>query len=132
MEEERQQSTEQVRRDKDEFILQEKIADMIKYGKRAVAHFPRREKQTADEVRTCMLTMLRLAIKIKKKYYKKTTLQELDEELEVLRVMLRVAVDKDYYDPNIAPPLPFKKYEHWSKLNDEIGRIIGGYIKSQK
>ena len=105
---------------------------MIKYGKRAVAHFPRREKQTADEIRTCMLAMLRLAIKVKKKYYKKTTLQELDEELEVLRTMLRVAVDKDYYDPNIAPPLPFRKYEHWSRLNDEIGRIIGGYIKSQK
>ena len=131
MEEERQQPTQQVR-SKDEFILQEKIADMIKYGKRAVSHFPRREKQTADEIRTCMLAMLRLAIKIKKKYYKKTTLQELDEELEVLRVMLRVAVDKDYYDPNIAPPLPFRKYEHWSRLNDEIGRIIGGYIKSQK
>ena len=131
MEEERQQPTQQVR-SKDEFILQEKIADMIKYGKRAVSPFPRREKQTADEIRTCMLAMLRLAIKIKKKYYKKTTLQELDEELEVLRVMLRVAVDKDYYDPNIAPPLPFRKYEHWSKLNDEIGRIIGGYIKSQK
>ncbi|HRS66482.1 MAG TPA: diversity-generating retroelement protein Avd [Spirochaetia bacterium] len=132
MEEELQQPYQQARRDKEEFILQEKIADMIKYGKRAVAHFPRREKQTADEIRTCMLTMLRLAIKIKKKYYKKTTLQELDEELEVLRVMLRVAVDKDYYDPNIAPPLPFKKYEYWSRLNDEIGRIIGGYIKSQK
>ena len=131
MEEERQQPTQQVR-SKDEFILQEKIADMIKYGKRAVAHFPRREKQTADEIRTCMLAMLRLAIKIKKKYYKKTTLQELDEELEVLRVMLRVAVDKDYYDPNIAPPLPFKKDEYGSRLNEEIGRIIGGYIKSQK
>lgn len=132
MEEKRQQPDQQVRRSKDEFILQEKISDMIKYGKRAVAHFPRREKQTADEIRTCMLAMLRLAIKVKKKYYKKTTLQELDEELEVLRTMLRVAVDKDYYDPNIAPPLPFRKYEHWSKLNDEIGRIIGGYIKSQK
>lgn len=119
-----------IRRNKDEFILKEKIADMVKYGKRAVAHFPRRERQTADEIRASMLTMLRLAIKIKKRYYKKTTLQELDEELDVLREMLRVASDKDYYDQNIAPPLPFKKYEHWARLLDEIGRILGGYMKS--
>jgi hypothetical protein len=51
VEEELQQPYQQARRDKEEFILQEKIVDMIKYGKRAVAHFPRREKQTADEIR---------------------------------------------------------------------------------
>lgn len=132
MEEERQQPNQQVRRDRDEFILLEKIADMTKYGKRAVAQFPRRERQTADEIRASMLTMLRLAIRVKKKYYKKTTLQELDEELAVLRFMIRVAQDPDYYDQNITPPLPKKKYEVWARMNNEIGRIIGGYIKSQK
>lgn len=55
------------------FILKEKIADMMKYGKQAVANFPRRERQTADEIRRSMLTMYRLAIMVEKKYYKKTT-----------------------------------------------------------
>ncbi len=105
---------------------------MIKYGKRAVAHFPRRERQTADEIRGSMLKMYRLAIEIEKKYYKKTTLQEMDIELDVLRHFIRLAQDKDYYDNNVAPPLPFKKYAVWSKLLDEIGRIIGGYMKSVK
>lgn len=118
--------------DKKAFVLKEKIADMIKYGKRAVAHFPRRERQTADEIRASMLRMYRLSIEIEKKYYKKTTLQELDIELEVLRHFIRLAQDKDYYDKNFAPPLPFKKYEYWSRLLDEIGRIIGGYMKSLK
>jgi len=114
------------------FILKEKIADMIKYGKPVVAQFPRRKRQTANEIRQSMLTMYRLAIIIEKKYYKKTTLQELDVELDILRHFVRLAQDKDYYGPNIAPPLSFKKYTVWSAKLDEIGRIIGGYMKAVK
>lgn len=114
------------------FKLKEKIADMMKYGKKAVANFPRRERQTADEIRQSMLTMYRLAIRVEKKYYKKTTLEELDIELDTLRHMVRVAADRDYYDQNVAPPLSFKKYEYWSGLLNEIGRMIGGYMKYVK
>lgn len=53
-------------------------------------------------------------------------------ELDVLRHLIRVAQDRDYYGQNLAPPLPFKKYEYWSKLLSEIGRIIGGYMKCVK
>lgn len=112
--------------------LFQKIADMMKYGKQAVANFPRRERQTADEIRRSMLEMYRLSIIIEKKYYKKTTLQDLDIELDVLRHLIRLAQDKDYYGQNVAPPLPFKKYEYWSGLLSEIGRIIGGYMKYAK
>lgn len=119
-------------RDTTSFILKEKIADMMKYGKQAVANFPRRERQTADEIRRSMLTMYRLSIMVEKKYYKKTTLQELDIELDVLRHLIRLAQDRDYYGRNVAPPLPFKKYEYWSGLLSEIGRIIGGYMKYAK
>lgn len=119
-------------RDTTSFILKEKIADMMKYGKQAVANFPRRERQTADEIRRSMLTMYRLSIMVEKKYYKKTTLQELDIELDVLRHLIRLAQDGDYYGRNVAPPLPFKKYEYWSGMLSEIGRIIGGYMKYAK
>ena len=119
-------------RDTTSFILKEKIADMMKYGKQAVANFPRRERQTADEIRRSMLTMYRLSIMVDKKYYKKTTLQELDIELDVLRHLIRLAQDRDYYGRNVAPPLPFKKYEYWSGMLSEIGRIIGGYMKYAK
>lgn len=114
------------------FILKEKIADMIAYGKPAVDNFPRRERQTADEIRATMLNMLRLAIKIEKKYYSKTDLRDLDIELDTLRHFIRFAQDKRYYTPNVAPPLSFKKYEVWSKMLNEIGRIIGGYMKHLK
>ena len=119
-------------RDTTSFTLKEKIADMMKYGKQAVVNFPRRERQTADEIRKSMLTMYRLSIMVEKKYYKKTTLQELDIELDVLRHLIRLAQDRDYYGRNVAPPLPFKKYEYWSGMLSEIGRIIGGYMKYAK
>ena len=114
------------------FILKTKIEDMMKYGKKAVAQFPNRERATGNEINRAMVKMYRLSIEIEKKYYKKTTLQELDIELDVLRHLIRLGMDKDYYEGNAAPPLPFKKYEYWSGLLNEIGRIIGGYMKFVK
>ena len=135
------------------FYLKTKTEDMIKYGKKAVAMFPRRERQTADAIRETMLEMYRLTIMIERKYYKKTTLQELDTDLEILRHFVRLAADPDYYDERIPkkengkpvkdkdghtvtvkmqPPLPFKKYQVWSEMLDEIGKIIGGYMKTLK
>lgn len=136
------------------FYLKTKIEDMMKYGKKAVASFPRRERQTADEIRRTMLEMYRLAIQIERKYYKKTTLQELDVNLEILRHLVRLAADKDYYDDMVVkrdnsgrvvkdnngkpvkvkmqPPLPHKKYQVWCRLLEEIGKMIGGYMKSIK
>lgn len=114
------------------FILKTKIEDMMKYGKKAVSQFPKRERATAGEINRTMVKMYRLSIEIEKKYYKKTTLQELDIELDILRHLVRLAMDKDYYDGSATPPLPFKKYKYWSGLLDEIGRIIGGYMKYVK
>lgn len=136
------------------FYLKTKVEDMMKYGKKAVASFPRRERQTADKIRETMLDMYKLTIQIERKYYKKTTLQELDVNLEILRHLIRLASDKDYYDEMVVkrdnsgrvvkdgngkavkvkmqPPLPFKKYQVWCGLLEEIGRMIGGYMKSVK
>ena len=136
------------------FKLKTKIEDMMKYGKKAVASFPRRERQTADAIRASMATMYRLSIVVEKRYFRKTTMQELDVELDVLRHLIRLAADKDYYDDTVAkrdgtgrpvkgedgktvmvrmqPPLPQRKDKVWSGLLDEIGRMIGGYMKTLK
>lgn len=139
------------RDDQKAFILKERIADMYKYGKKIVDKFPGRDKELASEIRQSMLTMFRLVVKIEKKYYKKSTLQELDEELEVLRHLVRIAADKDYYDQevpkkdkngnkvydeqgklvtvSVSPPLSLHKKHVWnSQYLDEIGRLIGGYL----
>jgi len=134
------------------FKLKTKIEDMMKYGKKAVASFPRRERQTADEIRKAMLNMYRLSIQVERKYYRKTTMQEMDVELDILRHMIRLASDRDYYDEMVPkrdasgravkdehgkavkvrmqPPLPQGKYKVWSAYLEEIGKMIGGYMKA--
>ena len=136
------------------FYIKEKILDMMKYGNRALQHFPWREKALAEEIKANMYRLLYQAIRVEKRYYKKTTLQELDIEIDVLRHNLRLAHDPDYYNEQvpkrgrngrivkgpdgkpimvkIQPPLPPRKYEQWSRLLDEIGRMVGGYIKTAR
>ena len=46
----------------------------------------------------------------------------LTHELDLLRSQVRMAKNMGYID--------FKKYEHWSRLNDEIGRMVGGWVKA--
>lgn len=116
----------------EEFKIKEKIYDMILYGNPALTQFPKSEKYVlASDIRKSMYNMFQLSVMIEKKYYKKTTLQELDIELDVLRHLIRLAADKKLY-PNQKPCLHFKKYEHWSKLLSEIGKMIGGYMKTVK
>lgn len=112
------------------FRLKEKIGDMIKYGYPVTMQFSRKNKELADQMRTCMLTLYRKAVEIEKKYYKKTTTQELDVELDVLRHLVRMAGDPDFYGAKFAPPLTAQQRKVWATMNDEIGRMIGGYIKS--
>jgi hypothetical protein len=112
------------------FVLKEKIGEMMKYGMPLTDKFPRRNRKTADMMRDCMLSMYRYATEIEKKFYKKTTVQNLDVELAVLKELVVMASDKSYCGDRYAPPLTIHEREVWARHNDEIGRIIGGYIKS--
>lgn len=112
------------------FILKEKISDMMKYGMPLVDAFPRRNRKLADTMRDAMLEMFRLATRLEKKYYKKTTLEDLDIELATLKEFVVLASDKDYCGEKFAPPLTMHQREVWGGHNNEIGKIIGGYKKS--
>jgi hypothetical protein len=105
--------------------IKQKIEDMMAYAYPALAQFPKAEKHAlAAEIKASIRRLLQLTIICNKKYFKKTTLQDLDVELDILRSYVRLAFNLHF--------LPPKKYEYWSRLNDEIGRMIGGWIKSQK
>lgn len=112
------------------FVMKEKIGEMMKYGLPLVNSFPRRDRQTADMMRAAMLEMFRLATRLERKYYKKTTLEDLDIELAVLKEFVLIASDRDYSGPKRAPPLTLHQREVWSRLNTEIGKMIGGYKKA--
>ena len=111
------------------FFLKEKIGEMLKYGLPLLDSFPRRERKLADTIRNSAMEMFRLAIRLEKKYYKKTTLEDLYIELAVLKEFVVIAADKDYRGGKHPPPLTVHQREVWSRYNVEIGNMIGGYKK---
>ena len=48
---------------------------------------------------------------------------KIDVELDILRTFVRLAADKE------TAYLPIRKYEIWSKQLNEIGRMLGGWMK---
>ena len=60
------------------FYLRENIGEMVKYGYPLTMRFSRKDRELADQLRVSMLTVYRLSVEIYKKYYKKTTVQNLD------------------------------------------------------
>ena len=112
------------------FRLKEKIGEMIRYGRPLTKQFSRKDRDLADDMRTCMLRMYHLAVELEKKYYRKTTAQELDVELDWMRNLVRLAADKECSGAKFAPPLSVHQYEVWARSNDEIGRLLGRYIES--
>ena len=110
-----------------EFKILQKTYDMIVYGNLCLKQFPKSEKFTlAADIKKSMYNLLRLLIEANKKYYKKTTVQQIDVELDTLRAFIRLASD-----PQLKY-LPVRKYENWSKMLNELGRMLGGWIKSIK
>lgn len=106
-----------------DLLIRQRCEAMIEYGYVALRQFPKFERHVlAAEMRAAMWGLLRHIVVCNKRHHKKTTLQDLDADLDLLRCQVRLARELGYLD--------FKKYEHWAKLNDEIGRMIGGWLKS--
>jgi len=107
-----------------ELIIKQKHEDMMKYGYICLRQFPKSERHTLSaEIRQTMYEIDRLILRAQKRYFKKNTLQDLDIEIAHLLSKIRLAKELEF--------LPFKKYENWSKMVVELGKMVGGWIKSQ-
>ena len=107
-----------------ELKILQKVYDMTAFAYEAITQFPKSEKYALGaDIKRCIHSILRFAIEGQKRYHKKTTLQNLDIEIAVLRGLVRLAHERKF--------LPTSKYETWSGLNVELGRMVGGWIKSQ-
>jgi hypothetical protein len=96
---------------------------MMEYGYGALAQFPKSEKfALVTDIKHSMDKMLERTIEAQKKYYKKTTLQDLDVEIMKLKAYLRLSQNLGF--------LPMKKYSVWSEKVVEIGKMLGGWLKS--
>ena len=109
---------------KDLVILQ-KIYDFMIYFFPIVDRFPKREKFVlCSQIKNCVLDIAKEIVRANKSRNKKPILYELDVKLEELRLLIRFSYDRRFLSP--------KSYEHSSKLLAEIGRLLGGWIKSQE
>ena len=107
----------------DELKILQKIFDMMDYGYKALQQFPKSEKfALATDIKHSMNVLLRRCIEAQKKYYKKTTLQDMDVEIATLKAYIRLSFQLGF--------LSSKKYEIWSDMVVEIGKMLGGWLKS--
>ena len=109
----------------DDFKTLQKIEGMMEYAYPALAQFPKAEKfSLAQDMRHSMNLLLELTITEDKKYTKKTTLENMDIELSKLKVYIRLAMKLRF--------ISFHRYEVWEGMLVEIGKMIGGLLKSVK
>lgn len=107
----------------EELKILQKIFDMMQYAYGALAQFPKSEKfALVTDIKRSMDKLLERCIEAQKKYYKKTTLQDMDVEIMKLRAYIRLSHQLGF--------LPMKKYEIWSEKLVEIGKMLGGWIKA--
>ena len=107
----------------EDFKLLQKVQDMMEYGYPMLNQFPKAEKfSLAQDIRHCMNSILELTITEDKKYTKKTTLESLDIENAKLQIYLRVSFRLKYISKHT--------YGVWEEKTVEIGKMIGGLIKS--
>ncbi|MBQ7036599.1 MAG: diversity-generating retroelement protein Avd [Clostridia bacterium] len=107
----------------EELRILQKVFDMMQYGYQALQQFPKSEKfALVTDIKHSMDILLKRCIEAQKKYYKKTTLQDMDVEIATLKAYLRLSFTLGF--------LPLKKYEVWSGMVVEIGKMLGGWLKS--
>jgi len=100
-----------------------KLEELDSYSHRVLIQYPKYEKHVlAAEIRNTLAQLIKLTIRTGKKYYKKTTLQDLDIEVEYLRSLVRKSHKLKYINDH--------RYKVWSSHINEIGRMVGGWMKN--
>ena len=87
--------------------------------------YPRTQRYVlCNEISRLVNEVFTLAVKLKKKYYTKTTLQQIDVNLEILRYKIRESHIKGY--------IKLDRRHSWMRLVDEAGRMVGAMLEKQK
>ena len=117
--------TDEGREQRSGLIILQRSKDLMKYLYTSFVKYPRSEKLGfVADYKKCLFQFLILIITAQKKYFKKTTLQDADVQLELLRMFNDLSYDMKFVDE--------KRYILVSEKLCEIGRLLGGWIRSQK
>lgn len=106
----------------DGLVIMEKLREASLYGRVALRNFPKAERfQLGAEIRDCTTNIKRLLLRALHRYHKKTTMEDIDIELNVLRSLVQESHDLHYINMH--------QYEVWSHHIDEVGAIFGAWYK---
>ena len=103
-------------------------------------HFPSHEKYALSQaIRRDAYAVFDLMVEGQKKYHKKTSLTNLDIQLEQLKSKIFLAHELGYFrfkdgknDTKNPSELEYKRFAILSSHTDEIGKMVGGWIKKVK
>jgi len=88
-----------------------------------VDNFPKFEKFVlCTQIKNLVIDIERKIIRANKSRKKKQKLYDIDVMLEELKLLIRFAHERKY--------LSHKKYENAAKKVSELGRLLGGWLKS--
>ncbi len=105
--------------------IKQKVEDTLQYMYIALKHFPKSERFTlCADIKQSMYKIIRLIIQANKTKNKLPILYEIDTELDMLRMMIRLSMKLEF--------MSLKKYEVTIGYLSEVGKMLGGWIKSVK
>ncbi len=101
-----------------------------------LAHFPNCHRfALAQQIRLAYLDVYNLVTEAQKRYHKKTTLTQLDIRHEQLRMLLNLAHELGLFDFSAgrrdAKAPGVHRFLAISRQVDELGRMIGGWVKKE-
>lgn len=117
-------------------LLKSKISKMSVQLNIYLNHFPKHEKYAlCNTIRNQAYNLLSIIVIIEKKYNKKTHLTDLDIACSDLKHMLKLSYDLGYFSfkdgkRENSKQESIRKYKVVADMIDEIGRMIGGWIKN--
>lgn len=107
-------------------LIYQKYIDLIEYGYKLLIKYPKYEKYAlVSEIRRNMYQSLKYILyanKIANKYNRLDILNRLDAEIAMQSFFVRFSYKNKYINTS--------NYYEWSKRLEEIGKILGGWIKS--
>lgn len=118
--------------------LDRKFIEFAKLLNLYLNHFPKAERYgLALEIRRASYDVYALIVECQKRYHKKTTLTQLDIRHEQLRMLVRLAHELGYFGFKDGTHDSEKgraahRYLTLSRLVDELGKMIGGWIVADR
>ena len=105
-----------------ELVVITKLYDLVLWSCHHIAKFPRSHRFTlGDRLEVRLYLVLELMLKAKYTRSRLVLLEQANLELELLRFQFRLAKD--------LRCLPVESYGYAARSVDEVGRLVGGWIR---